>query len=264
MNPRTRLFTDQQVTEACGLHVDNLRQLITWKAVVPAQRGGGRGKIRLWTEAHVRRISVTATLFNAGLSLKLSHTIAYCIPEDHWLDIYEPHVLAVSSPEIQKLGWYDRGKSKVTINPEDCYIDIINREFIFLRANEKIFRSSFNVEEQQIIECFGRLNSNQTRFISRVPVHQIYEASEHDPAVVVGLASGSADPRRTLAKWEDKHTPVDLIDPKSLVYEHAVRFDLDLANAAYTNPIVKEEINISLGLRVAMRRVLGLPTEYPL
>ena len=263
MNTGTQLFTDQQVTEACGLHVDNLRQLITWKAVVPAQSGGGRGKIRLWTAAHVRRISVTATLFNAGFSLKLAHTIAYCIPEDHWLDIYEPDVLAVSSPEIQKLGWYDRGKSKIKINLEDCYVDIVNRKFIFLRASKKIFIFDFNRGEHHIIECFGRLNSNKTRFISRVPVHQMYEASEHDPTAVVGRAYGRAYPKRTLAKWEDKQTLVDLIDPKSLVYEYAKRFDLNKANAAYASPIVKEEINISLGLRIAMRRVLGLPTEYP-
>ena len=69
-------FTDEQVTEACNLHVDNLRKLITWGAVIPAQAGGGRGRVRLWTMGHVRRISITASIQNAGFSLRLAHTIA--------------------------------------------------------------------------------------------------------------------------------------------------------------------------------------------
>ena len=40
-------FTGDAVTAACGLHRDNLRRLITWRAVIPVQAGAGRGRVRL-------------------------------------------------------------------------------------------------------------------------------------------------------------------------------------------------------------------------
>jgi hypothetical protein len=86
-------FTDDQVTRACNLHVDNLRRLITWGAVTPVQAGGGRGRIRMWTARQALRISVTAQFFDAGFSLQMGHTLTYCLPLDDLLYAYDPEII---------------------------------------------------------------------------------------------------------------------------------------------------------------------------
>jgi hypothetical protein len=84
------VFTDDQVTSACNLHIDNLRRLITWGAVKPIQAGGGRGRVRKWTARQGLRISVTAQFVEAGFSLQMAHTLTYCLPLDDFLYVYEP------------------------------------------------------------------------------------------------------------------------------------------------------------------------------
>src|SRR5216684_6744624 len=86
------VFTDEQVTNACNLHIDNLRRLITWGAVCPVQSGGGRGRVRQWTARQALRISVTAQFVEAGFSLQMSHTITYCLPLDDLLYAYDPGI----------------------------------------------------------------------------------------------------------------------------------------------------------------------------
>jgi hypothetical protein len=86
-------FTDEQVTSACKLHIDNLRRLITWGAVEPVQAGGGRGRVRKWTMRQGLRISVTAQFVEAGFSLQMAHTLTYCLPLDDLLYLYDPEVI---------------------------------------------------------------------------------------------------------------------------------------------------------------------------
>lgn len=89
----TKTYTDAQVTEAAGLHVDNLRRLITWRALVPVQAGGGRGRVRLWTTRQALRISVTAQFVEAGFTLQMAHTLTYCLPLDDLLNTFDPDIL---------------------------------------------------------------------------------------------------------------------------------------------------------------------------
>lgn len=87
------MFTDEQVTNACSLHIDNLRRLITWGAVKPVQGGGGRGRVRKWTARQALRISVTAQFVEAGFSLQMGHTLTYCLPLDDLLYFYDPDII---------------------------------------------------------------------------------------------------------------------------------------------------------------------------
>lgn len=96
-------YTDEQVTTATRLHVDNLRKLITWGAVKPLQAGGGRGRVRMWSTRQALRISVTAQFVEAGFSLQMAHTLTYCLPLDDLLYVYDPEVLALfiaKKPEL--------------------------------------------------------------------------------------------------------------------------------------------------------------------
>jgi len=94
MERKTETYTDEQVTAACGLHIDNLRRLITWGAVTPVQSGGGRGRVRKWTARQALRISVTAQFVEAGFSLQMGHTLTYCLPLDDLLYMYDPNVIS--------------------------------------------------------------------------------------------------------------------------------------------------------------------------
>ncbi|MBX7199048.1 MAG: MerR family transcriptional regulator [Rhodospirillaceae bacterium] len=91
--PQSETYTDEQVTTATGLHVDNLRKLITWGAVRPAQGGGGRGRVRKWTTRQALRIAITAHLVDAGFSLQMAHTVTYCLPLDDLLHAYDPAMM---------------------------------------------------------------------------------------------------------------------------------------------------------------------------
>jgi hypothetical protein len=91
--PLLRHHTDEQVTRATGLHVDNLRRLITWGAVQPISAGGGRGRVREWTTRQALRISITAQFVEAGFSLQMAHTLTYCLPLDDLLYLYDPKYL---------------------------------------------------------------------------------------------------------------------------------------------------------------------------
>lgn len=104
-----RTYTDEEVTSACGLHLDNLRRLITWRAIKPAQSGGGRGRIRRWSIGQVMRIAVTAEFARVGLSLRLAHTLTYCLPLDDMLKPYDPafieeHVNLADPVEVHMRG----------------------------------------------------------------------------------------------------------------------------------------------------------------
>ncbi len=98
------VFTDDQVTSACNLHLDNLRRLITWGAVKPIQAGGGRGRVRKWTARQGLRISVTAQFVEAGFSLQMAHTLTYCLPLDDFLYVYEPDFIRSHLKERRDLG----------------------------------------------------------------------------------------------------------------------------------------------------------------
>ncbi|SEP42884.1 hypothetical protein SAMN02990966_06125 [Rhodospirillales bacterium URHD0017] len=103
------LYTDEQVIAATGMPVDSLRRLITWGAVRPAQAGGGRGRVRLWTTRQALRISSTAQFVATGLSLQMAHTLTYCIPLDSLLTLYDPERLqkALGQAESNALTAFD-------------------------------------------------------------------------------------------------------------------------------------------------------------
>lgn len=87
------LYTDEKVILATGLPLDALRRLITWGAVRPAQSGGGRGRVRLWTTRQALRISATTQFAAAGFSLQMAHTLTYCLPLDSLVTLYDPFMM---------------------------------------------------------------------------------------------------------------------------------------------------------------------------
>jgi hypothetical protein len=245
-----RTFTDQQLTSACELHVDNLRQLITWKAVIPYQAGGGRGRVRLWTITHVHRISMTASIFHAGFSLRMAHTLAYLMPFDELLGLYDPLTLELNRGDW--CGWFDPNKPRVEPDEYDWYIHVINGRFVYLDVG--------GVPEQpREPMVYGELNRDRALLKSLQDFAHCYGPVDADPRDVV-------DPKyltEPYAKWESPFRPTPEVDPSSLAWQYDPNFDEALAKDLFSRPKSKESVNLTLGLRVAVRRVLGLPVYYP-
>lgn len=70
-----KLFTDGEVTSATGMHIDQIRMLITDGIVEPDQSGGGRGKVRLWSTTTAQRIGQIAALCDERFGLPMAHTL---------------------------------------------------------------------------------------------------------------------------------------------------------------------------------------------
>lgn len=242
-------FTDQQVTAACDLHLDNLRKLITWRAVIPIVGGGGRGKTRKWSLMRANRITVIATIFNAGFSLRMAHTITYCAPLDRLFFALNPS--ALTGGAIKKEGWLDPDNSKIRVNPQDWYLDIANGQFVYVRGPDLLW-------------CIGRIGDHGTRFISNEPVHAAYSKDRVTPEHWEDYPQAFQTlQKRNLAKWENPFSPEDRINPDSLAYSYDPDLDHELAERAHANPRSLTTINISLSVRIALRKLLQLPVEYP-
>ena len=80
---------------------------------------------------------------------------------------------------------------------------------------------------------------------------------------LIGTASGAL-----AAKWQHPWAAADQIDPGYLQYEHE-NHDCDddplciAAAAAVRNPVFKTTINLSLAIRKALRRYLGIEPAVP-
>jgi hypothetical protein len=245
-----RTFNDEQLTSGCDMHIDNLRQLITWKAVIPYQRGGGRGRIRLWTMTHVHRVSMTASIFNAGFSLRMAHTLAYLIMMDELLCLYDPLNLEMNGGD--RSGWFDPNKPRVEPDEDDWYLDVVNGRFVYLDIGS-------DPEQVRQPMVYGELNRDRTILKSMIDFAHYSGPVDTDPANVVDTKYLT----ETRPKWERFWMPTPEVDPSSLAWKYEPNLDEDLANDLFTRPKSKQVINLTLGLRVAVRRVLDLPVDYP-
>lgn len=239
---RADRFSDEQVTEACGIGIDDLRRLITWKAVIPAQAGGGRGRRRLWTMGHVRRISVTAALYHAGFSLRMAHTIGYCMPADPKLLPTQPNYFENPPEFVQDL--LDPANRNVEPWRYGATVEVINGQYLFQGGRKVSF--------------FGVLNEARTELLGNVPI----EAAHTVPDRLRTNRDGT-HPKRSYAKWENQLGHADALEPSSLAYRYSEALDEKHALKLRGNPSDHQTIYLTLPLQIAYRKVLGLPVDYP-
>ena len=75
-----KLFDDHEVQLATGIGKADMERLITMRAVIPEQAGGGRGRIRLWGRFHLSRFAVLAAFRKGGFSLNMATTMTFLHP----------------------------------------------------------------------------------------------------------------------------------------------------------------------------------------
>lgn len=249
------LYTDQQVITATGMPIDSLRRLITWGAVRPAQAGGGRGRVRLWTTRQALRISVTAQFAATGFSLQMAHTLTYCIPPlDNLLTLYDPETLILfyaekrlKFPELpdehEQLDRLTKPRGLKEWPMPGVYLGsetlIIDGRYLYSDAwgGEPLFMAEIDAERQRVV-----------RYL--------------DPA---------RDPE--LNELLDKVAPRDVhsIDRSSLLldrnYVRGRRFHTDkdalpqrINGQVFCKSLLS--INLALGLVLCVRQLRGLSTDY--
>jgi hypothetical protein len=255
------LYTDQQVIAATGMPVDSLRRLITWGAVKPAQSGGGRGRVRLWTTRQALRISTTAQFADAGFSLRMAHTLTYCFPLDRLVTLYDPETLRTGIEEHKRKFPDDptegtdtllRMLTSKTRRPgewplpgeyEGSETVILDRRYLFsdVFGDAPTFMAEIDLDRQKVVPYHGAL------------VSKFYDD--------------------VLEKELD--TDVSRIDKRSLLIDRkylskkGVQIAREAYNRAPSQMIMSEvlcksrvSINLALGFMLCVRTLRGLPTPY--
>lgn len=252
------LFTDEQVTNACGLHVDNLRRLITWGAVKPAQAGGGRGRVRLWNFNQAMHVAATAEFFEAGFSLQMAHTLAYSLPLDDMLRLYDPefikahinvndrreaHIKRLISPRARNY-WMPQdavGTEIIIVDRKLIYADILGDTptfFGFIVADRNLFYPTWDPLKfywGMVSEGIGEpLAAPSISDISRSSLLIDPAYFDEDKTALQGFI-----------KYMTKDIESQIIDPNDFLYRNCY------------------QINLNVGLVITFRKLLGLPVHYP-
>lgn len=234
------LYSDDELLKATGLHIDNVRKLVTWGAVRPAKGGRGRGRVRMWYAHTVRHIACVAALVNAGLSLKIAHTLVYLDVLGHiFFDIIDPETLAMNAGD--KEGWFDPERPLDPHDDHDFRLIIADGRYVFIRSyNEPIAKG---------IIANGRFRSN-------VDFGQMIGSGELDE---------NGKPINLRPIWERIAPGRCEIDPGSLAWEYDPSLRDDAAidwQTAFDAAVSITTVNLSLACKIAMRRLLGIPVFF--
>jgi hypothetical protein len=252
--------TDEQVTDATGLHVDNLRKLITWGAIKPVQGGGGRGRVRKWTTRQALRIAVTAQFVEAGFSLQMAHTITYCLPLDDLLYVYDPELLekviaakglvsdqrllidltASEAPEVWP-GADHLGSRTLIVDGRYLYTDALGQS--------PTLWAVIDAERQRVFpEHFSPL-----QFLPGTGMAHEYGLPRDADAAKIDRGSLLIDDAYLVRRKRRKELPEGVLP---LGIPHQV---IGLESLICRSLLV---INLALGMMMCVRRLRGLPTPY--
>jgi hypothetical protein len=221
-----RVFTTEQLIDATGLSPDHVRRLITWGALVPLPGSRGRGHSRTWEIRDVQHAACVAAINNAGFGLKLAHTLAYLQVLRDLFALYDPRVLAMNAGD--KDGWFSPSNPIPRDDGTDLLLDVCNGRFLYCGSKEHL-------------QPIGQINESRTEYASMIDFatvrggQPIWIAANGKPAIA----------------------------PDSLSWRFIPSMDDKEFHRAFGTPITKISINLSLAMRIAVRRALELPTDYP-
>jgi len=259
---RMNLFTDEDVTRCTGLSVRGWRELIRTRAVRTVTEARGRGLVRLCDATVLKRAAAIAAINAAGLSLAVSAHIAYSLPLHTLLyEICDPcAILLRRSAEVDpetglplrveqpKVDWFDPDRSAKAEPESDWLIEIYERRFVGV-----IYHASDGPT------IFGDLRNGGARFVAWFPfrrrAHWLGSAIQ---AFVQGMSLRIVE---FVADWENPTRWPKELKELGYEYEQHDRDDDPLCIAAETvarSPLFKTTVNITLALRKALRRYLGI------
>lgn len=248
-------YTDEQVTAACDIHVDNLRRLITWRAVKPAQSGGGRGRVRKWTIDQVMRIAATAEITRAGFSLQMAHTLVCGLPTADILDWHDPEFIRAHVDLSQPVESYMRAlimPEVVDYWPPDDVIGtqlyVLDGTLVYgdLTGDAPLLSGIIDPERNEFHPLWSQFRHGWARADGTKRKPYLTKRERRNVLIPDFYFTASDDriSRRTerlmrALEAQTAHEPDELQAISSL------------------------RINLAAGLRLAFRKLLGLPVEEP-
>ncbi len=267
---RANRFTDDDVTGCTDLSVRGWREQIKLGAVRTITEKRGPGRIRLCDATTFRRAAIIAVLNQAGLSLAVAGRMAFLLPLDAWLyDVWDPcFILLDATAEVDpktglpprlktpKADWFDPDKPAIADPEHDWLIEIYEGGFAAI---------IYGAECKPIL--YGELQNAGTRFIAWYPFHQQHQFIDGAtaPFAPAQLPDQIA---KNVAKWEHPFQWSNRLDPRFLdyQYEHHDGDDDPLsvaAEAVARSPRFKTTINVTLAIRKALRKYLGIDPVIP-
>jgi hypothetical protein len=263
-------FTDDDVTRCTGLTVRAWRELIKNRAVRTIEEGRGPRRVRRCDATVFKRASVIAAINQTGLSLAVSGWITYSVPFhtvlyeicDPWRVLFQastetdPETRLPPRDEHPKVNWFDPNEPASADLKADWLVEVYDNRFVGIR---------YQAEDEPAM--FGDLREGATRFVAWLPLHarakfmrsSIAElAKERLPAGnrLIDFVADYEDPIR----WSKKLIRLGYEFEKRDTDEDPLRV---IARATARSPLVTTTTNISLAIRKALRRYLGLEPAVP-
>jgi hypothetical protein len=258
-------FTDQDVTRCTGLSVRAWRELIKLKAVRTEEEKYGRGPGRIRTcDAHtLKRAAVISALHQSGLSLAVAGQIAHIMPLHTLLyAVCDPLTILFQysaeldpntglPPRLQRpmAHWFDPGKPAIAEPDTDWLVEIFDGRFVGVRYDARNGPATI----------FGDLRQQATRFIGWLPfpgrqfaggaIERM--AQEVRGAGFIKFIADYEDPAKWLKKLHGLGYRFENHDGEADPLRVA-------AESAAQDPIFKITVNVTLVVRKALRRYLGI------
>lgn len=287
-----RFYTDEEISDLSGLHIDTIRKAVVYGAVKPAAGGRGRSNKRMWSIDALVRLVPIAALKDAGYSLQLAHTISF-VPHFHSeLHIFNPKWMAMNGAADNE-GWWDPAVTEVKPSLRDFRIVVVNSTWVFFDYVRGYNIVNHDGSPMRVYGSLaGRIDPSRTKLL--VPhnweafYHYKDEAGvirtrplwhglnpdfncsgkslvwEYDPSIdAVAAIQRTIDLRESEgieAYGYERGIPTVLTDEE---VDEATPAGYRMAEDAYRRPVSVLDINIGLQLRIAMRRALGLKVDYP-
>ena len=252
-------FTDNDIVSGTGLTVRAWRELIKIGAVQTVTQGRGPGCVRLCDTTTFKRSAVIAAINSTGLSLATAGQIAYFLPFEEFLFAgWDPFPvlfldLADDNPDTglpprrspPRENWFDPD-TPATADPHDCLITIYEARFIGVT-----YKTAGKPDPQPFI--YADLRNQGKSLVLWLPFHG--QRPVFDPAQKGFVDSPSA-------KWDPPSAWSDRLNPGFLNYRYEERAKDDplrlAAEATVRSPLFETTINITLAIRKALRRYLGI------
>jgi hypothetical protein len=258
---RADRFTDGDVTRCTGLTRRAYRELIKVGAVRTVTERPGPGRVRLCDATTLKRAAVIAAIHSAGFSLPMAGRIAYFMPfEELLFAVWDPFTtLFMHGAEVDpqtglpprwktpKADWFDPDKPAEADPANDWLIEIYEARFI-----AAIYNIPGEPGESPFI--YADLRDAGATFVTWLPFHQQRPVFSTKLKEFVDSFA---------AKWEQPNPWSNRLEREFLNYRYENHEAEDdplrvTAEATARSPLFKSTINVTLAIRKALRRYLGI------
>jgi hypothetical protein len=257
---RADRFTDDDVVRCTGLTQRAYRELIKVGAIRTVTDRRGPGRVRLCDTTTFKRAAVITAVNAAGFSLPMAGRIAYFVPfEELLFAVWDPNTILFMHHTpldsgnglprrwpVPKADWFDADKPAEADLANDWFIEIYDGRFA-----GAVYRIP---GEPDLKFIYGDLRDQGTTFVTWLPFHQ--QRPEFDSRQKEFVDTFTA-------KWNQPHAWSNRLDRKFLNYRYENHDATDdplrvTAEATARSPLFKSTINVTLAIRKALRRYLGI------